>query len=123
MLNYSYWCKTSWSDCFVEVTGYCVLACAAMLDVFIYPENMTHPSVSLRTSSVNRMDVIGLIALMVVSIGKYQMHIDGISEYSNEQSDASMLEMPIGVVTHNDSGVQIRKKSGGARLIEKDYND
>ena len=123
VLNYSYWCKTSWSDCFVEVTGYCVLACAAMLDVFIYPENMTHPSVSLRTSSVNRMDVIGLIALMVVSIGKYQMHIDGISEYSNEQSDASMLEMPIGVVTHNDSGVQIRKKSGGARLIEKDYND
>jgi hypothetical protein len=126
ILNYSYWCTTSWSDCFVEVTGYCVLACAAMFDIFVYPENILHPVISLRTSSVNRMDVLGLIALMVVSIGKYQMHIDGICEYSNEQ-DAAMLELlPCAVVNssgESSSGTHKKKSGNGHAHVEKDYND
>mmetsp|Transcript_9341 Transcript_9341/g.17419 ORF Transcript_9341/g.17419 Transcript_9341/m.17419 type:complete len:272 (-) Transcript_9341:126-941(-) len=126
-LNYSYWCKDPWSDCFVEVTGYCILACAAMLDVFIYPEKMTEPVVTLRTSTVNRMDVIGLIALMIVSIGKYQMHVDGVPEYSismADQHDAGMLEMlPCAASLPSDTiNIHTRKKTAIAH-VEKDYND
>ena len=120
LLNCSYHCKNAWSDCFVEVSGYCVLACAAILDIFVYPENVTQPVISLRTSIVNRLDVLGLIALMVVSIGKYQMDVDGISEYSVEP-DGAMLEMlPCVVGTEN---IHLRKKSGTSHLVEKDYND
>lgn len=114
VLNYSYWCDTHWTDCFVEVTGYCVLACAAMLDIFVYPEDLFHPMVVLRRSTVNRMDVLGLIALMVVSIGKYQMHLDGISEYSNDQ-DSNLLEMMPGMcVASNNETTPVKRK---------DYND
>lgn len=122
ILNYSYWCEDAWTDCFVEVTGYCVLAMAAMLDVYVYPESITQPVITLRTSSVNRMDVIGLIALMVVSIGKYQMHIDGISEYSSsDQHDAGMLEL-LPCTASGPSDVVSRKKASVSR-VEKDYND
>lgn len=90
ILNYSYWNKKyPWSECFIEMTGYSVLSCAAILDLFIYPEKITEPVISIRTSSANIMDVLGLIALMVVAIGKYQMHVDGVEEYASNYSDSN----------------------------------
>lgn len=59
---------------FLELTGYSVLACAAMLDVTYLPEKFVLPVIEIRTQNYHKMDVLGLLLLAVCASGKFHIH-------------------------------------------------
>jgi hypothetical protein len=58
----------------LEMVGYIILACAAMLDVTYLPEKFVMPIIAVRTHNYHKMDVFGLFLLAVCGTGKYHIH-------------------------------------------------
>ena len=79
-LDLSYFCGHNYVLEYVcELTGYLVLACAAMLDVTYLPGKLLIPVIELRTENYHRWDVFGLLLLAIVASGKFYMSKSGCS--------------------------------------------
>ena len=77
-LNMTYFCRHNHSiEYILELVGYFMLACAAMLDVTYLPHKFTLPVIDIRTDAYHGVDVIGLMLLAVVASGKYHISKNG----------------------------------------------
>ena len=76
-LSLTYFSHNNLIEYILELVGYFLLSCAAMLDVTYLPEKFTFPVVDIRTQAYHIIDVVGLILLAVVASGKYVISKNG----------------------------------------------